>query len=203
MLLLARELLDLRNQEAENQLLHRIGVVQTKDAVTRKVMPYSFAFNSLSEVEAIGLYWEARVLVVSLCTRIRTLEECVQFGSESALRSGPRFNTDLSKANEEKRSSLANLIMTWQYTLTTPILAKDAIQALLVMWGGISDMATFRDHSVGSIRDWVLAQTREIFRNYPPNKVDTKFMDRESGILFGTPERIREESNSSPSDTDN
>jgi hypothetical protein len=61
LVLLARELLDSRNSQAEDQLLHRIALVQTRDAVTRRIMPYSFGFNYLSEVEAIGLYWEARL----------------------------------------------------------------------------------------------------------------------------------------------
>ena len=58
LVLLARELLDARNSEAEDKMLHRIGLVQTKDADTKKLMPYSFGFNCLSDVEAIGLYWE-------------------------------------------------------------------------------------------------------------------------------------------------
>lgn len=187
LLLLARELLDFRNQEAEDRLLHRIGVVQTKDPRTRELMPYSFNFNYLSEVEAIGLYWEARLLIVSICLRIRTLEECVQFSSTTRTsRDQAGVSIDLSKAREEKQSCLANLIMSWQYTLTTPILAKDSIQALVVMWGGMSDTEKFRQHSAVSIRSWILEQTREIFRHYPDHKVDAKFMDRESGVLFGS-----------------
>lgn len=133
LLLLARELLDSRNCEAEDQLLHRVGVLQTRDASTRKLMPYSFAFNYLSEVEAIGLYWEARVITVSICIRMCILEDSVQFGLGSTPRADFGSSVDFSKAKDEKQSSLSNIMMSWQYTLTTPILSKDAIQALLIM----------------------------------------------------------------------
>jgi hypothetical protein len=55
-LLLARELLEIRNEEAEDQLLHRVSLVRTEDFETRMLMSYSFEFNSFSEMEAIGLY---------------------------------------------------------------------------------------------------------------------------------------------------
>jgi hypothetical protein len=185
LLVLARELLDLRNQDAEDRLLHRIGIVPTKEKQTREFMPYSFAFGYLSEAEAIGLYWEARLLLVSICMRIRTLECCVQIGLDSGPRKDTGSNEVFTKTKEEKQSCLANIIMTWQYIITTPILAKDAVQALLVMWGAIADLEKFRHHSIASIQSWILEQTRGISRDYPSHNIDADFMDRESGILFG------------------
>ena len=86
----------------------------------------------------------------------------------------------------------SDLELAWQYTVTTPILAKDAIQALLIMWGAMADAEAFRHHPAASIRSWILERTREIVRNYPAsmNTIDTEFMDRESGILFGSPHRV-------------
>ena len=186
-LLLARELLDLRNKDAEDQILHRVALRQTKEKQAREFMTYSFAFDSLSEVEAIGLYWEARLLIVSICMRIRTLESCVQIALGSSPRKERGSNENVTRAKEEKQSCLANLIMCWQYILSTPVVAKDSIQVLLVLWGAIADLEKFRHHSIASIQAWILEQTRAIFRDYPSQNVDVDFMDRESGILFGRP----------------
>ena len=131
--LLARELLDIRNEGAETQLLHRVSLVRTEDLNTRKLMSYSFEFGSFPEMEAIGLYWEARLLTVSICLRIRTLEEVIQFGSERPHQTQTQPSTEFSKAKDEKQSCLANMIMAWQYTLRTPILPKDTMQALFVI----------------------------------------------------------------------
>ena len=131
--LLARELLDIRNEGAETQLLHRVSLVRTEDLNTRKLMSYSLEFESFSEMEAIGLYWEARLLTVSICPRIRTLEEVIQFGPERPHQTQTQPSTEFSKAKDEKQSCLANMIMAWQYTLRTPILPKDTMQALFVI----------------------------------------------------------------------
>lgn len=152
---------------------------------------------SVSDIDCVHANLEP--VIVSMCMALGTLEDCVQFGLGSATRSGSESDADFSMAKEEKQSSLANLIMTWQYTMTTPILAKDAIQALLIMWGAMADTEVFRHHPATLIRSWILEQTRQIFRNYPVtvNTVDAEFMDRESGILFGSPERT-EKGNSLP-----
>jgi hypothetical protein len=67
------------------------------------------------------------------------------------------------------------------------------------MWGVMADIEMFRHHPASSVRYWIMEQTRQIFRDHPENmsSINSEFMDRESGILFGSPERT-EKGNSLP-----
>ncbi|KAK5120845.1 hypothetical protein LTR85_005912 [Meristemomyces frigidus] len=140
---LAQELWELRDPGAENEVLHRVSLVPTEDPADREVMAYSYLFKTDDELEAAGLYWQTRLMVIKLQTTLRIMQAVQSFGGRMDIATDHEGYASLETVTEQTRL-VANLIMCWQAGSKPAALGRDMMQSLVVIWGALADRADFR-----------------------------------------------------------
>ena len=179
---LAHELLSLADEDSESRLLHRVTVTKTTDPDTQAIMPYSFEFHNLLEMETLTRYWEARLLVIKVCLDLPTDKEI------SSAQASSRF--DIPEARNERERILANEIMAWQCARRLDLLRRDLMQGLLFLWDIALDLETFRGRPASVSQDWILRQASGVLET----DVDATMMGDGGGFLANSHEGIQRSS---------
>lgn len=173
----ARELSQLQDKIAEDEVLHQIRIVSTLDQSYRAIMSVSYEFPSLEDMEAAVLYWQARLILIKLCATLDKLRETAIFPLHDS-------STDLIDVSADQTRLVANLIMSWQALVAADVLRKEMTQCFVVLWGAIADMEIFRGKPVFLVRSYIL----ERFRSVSPEASlgsHAALMDESSDYLAG------------------
>lgn len=182
---LAHDLLALYDDEAETRVLHRVNVVSTEDPTDRPIMTFSYNFRSFDELEAAIYYWQTRLMVIKLCLNLDSAFETRQpfRRGDSELEFAPGF--DLEGLRKEQERYIANVIMAWQsVSRASDPFGKDMQQALVVLWGALTDMQNFRNLPSSVVRSWVLRRFRQLLADWPL-EISASTLDEASDLLAG------------------
>jgi len=181
---LAHELLELCDDKAETQVLHRVNVVSTEDPTDRPIMTFSYNFRSFDELEATIYYWQTRLMVIKLSFNLDAAFQTRQpFHRDDSLEAEPGF--DLARLHKEQERYIANVIMAWQsVSRASDPFGKDMQQALVVLWGALADMQTFRNLPSSVVRSWVLRRFRQLLADWPL-EISAATLDEASDLLAG------------------
>lgn len=180
---LARELSQLRDEDAENDRLHHVRVVPTKETVDRAVMACSYDFRTYDDMEAACLYWQARLMVMKLQRELSRLQvpDVLERPTDTDIESGEPYTIEFIA---EETRLVANLIMSFQEASKPDVLNKDLLQGLIVIWGALAGKAVFRKMPASVVRTWTLQQVLDIL---PACRRDSQaaMMDETSDWLAG------------------
>lgn len=147
---LAKSLLALKDEGAENTLLHRLRVNKTSSPLIASVIPYSFTFMSIADFEAAMYYWQARILVIRICWRIAHHDYW-----------------DKDVLAEEGLRTTQNLLMSWQYGLEQAIYGRiRLIYAIPAIWGAVTDFDGQSSSTESKLRPWLLLRTNDLYQAF-------------------------------------
>ena len=196
---LARYLLVLKNEAAENALLHNVRIrrstfpwmmarnqpfeVETgpEDDI---INSYSFDFMSLTEYEGAIYYWHSQILTLRICWRI---------GSAGL------FDCDAIAA--EGRRTAQNIMMAWEYGVQHGLFGRiRLLHAVPALWGAITDFGPISNWSSSALRCCMLNRLEDfsglIFRVSTVQDLDDVAASQAGGKvtrpmvrLFGQPRR--------------
>jgi hypothetical protein len=147
---LAAELLFSRRPAAENEILHRTKVRQTKSPVVREATQFSLSFTAEADFEACVWYWALRLLLVRLCYRI----------------SGSGITTfNIENIAQEGRSYASNILMSWEQCCLTGLFRKTHYTLLLhALWGATKDFGNVGKLPEQAMREWILAEYQALLQ---------------------------------------
>ena len=182
-LALAKQLLDLEDRRAENEVLHCMRVVRTRDSAKAAVMKYSYDVGSLEDsdsegaAEAVGShedfdtalhYWTLRLMTLRLCLRLNAL------WPES-------FDHDGLLAEHDRL--MVNVLMVYfQQHLYPPAQAL----ALVVLWGALSEKKMLRDTPTSVVARWVWRQL-EALLPLPAEMINPGSLNETAEMFVGGP----------------
>ncbi|KAK5722608.1 hypothetical protein LTR15_005839 [Elasticomyces elasticus] len=167
----ALEILAMTDQSAENELLHRVTLKETKDIFDKAIFRYSFEFKSLYEKETLLLYWGNRLMILKLCLELHHLGVLADGSSCTAFKAG-----DL---DDESERVVMSILMCWQDGL-------GFVNPLSMVWGALMGKITFRGRSVEPVRSWVWTRYHDSLTGWPITYTMAE-MDEESEELVGGP----------------
>lgn len=150
-LTLAEKLLQLKDEAAENDFLHTVGVARTTLPTDLRITKYSLQFKTISSFEAGAYYWHTRTALLRLCCRLRcyfpTMSEIY------LLPSVPELKVELQRL-------ASNIVMTAEFARTLKARKRRRLfgHSLLACW------SIFRDHAdafpgeknLEEVRTWLL-----------------------------------------------
>ena len=142
---LAKSLLDLEDEKAESEFLHRVKLVPTQDKDGHDVVKYMMNFDSFAEERVGLLYWAFYLVIINLTIELANL---IPDGSEVF---------ELKKLNQQQDRLVANIIMCWQYSADGGLLRTIELHhPYLVVWGSLRNKKEWRGKPVELVRDWLL-----------------------------------------------
>lgn len=172
---LAREILNMKNMDAETKFLHNVSVVKTETEGDRNIAPYSFAFRSVYDMETGVLYWETRLIILRLCMVLEQL----RIGGMT------RFAEALLDAEQARMAS--NIIMSWQYgTGYGAAGVHSMMNAMAIVWGSLPSVCQARKIPLDVARSWTLSHFHASLAGWPI-KMSAADMDQTSGVFAGGP----------------
>lgn len=169
---LSEELLALSDAAAESRLLHKVRVVATTDSTKRAIMTSSYDFPASEECETALHYWYLRLVAIKLRLVLADL---------TTFTTSP-FDSTALRAEQERL--IANIIMTWLCDSATRLNPKCLQLTLIIVWGALSDMKTFRKMTASVVRSWVLRSCREVSQG-ETLEVTPAFLDEASELVAG------------------
>lgn len=170
---LAKRLLILEDEHAENLLLHRLGVVKTDDPFDRAVVSFSFEFHSPEDLTAAIMYWKARLMLVRLCQIL--LEMGIISSGE----------VDFQHLNTQQRRMAKNVIMSWQYACSRGLFGVVTLpQALVAVWGAVAGVDCRPSDS--ALRDWLSCRFYSSLGQSQPDDAE-EHMSEASDMFAGGP----------------
>ena len=151
---LAIELSKLEDNEAENEVLHRIRVEKTKNLMDRRIVPYSLKFNALEEFDAATAYWQVRILLGTLCSVLLAVA-----GTAIA-----ETTFDRPALESESIRMTTNLLMSIQYSEAQGIFVRRRLaQALQMSMGTLAGVDEYRGMSICKVRSWLAGKISDAF----------------------------------------
>ena len=174
---IAMKCVELKDCEAESQLLHHINVRRTTDPDTARVTSTSLYFNKAAHFSTAIFYWHARILTNNLCLKL--LET-------NAL---PPKALDRDKLVAESRRMAQNIIMSWEYISKTGGFAIWTLRVgLIAVWSVTPLMERLNDRpTVATARQWLRQRYNALHRQ---TYVFTEAgMDEAADLVVGGPLR--------------
>lgn len=162
---LAKRLYVLKDEDAENTLLHRIKVNKSTKPFIASCIPYSFTFATLADFETAICYWHSRVMILRICWRLAPTDE------RAAL------------ANEGSRMT-RNIIMSWQAGLGLGLYGRIRLLfATIHLWGALKDFGTYPDPKV---RSWLSERASRLYEAIF-GKLSDHDLDEAAEVYVGGP----------------
>jgi hypothetical protein len=162
---LAKELYVLKDEDAENTLLHRLKVNKSTKPFVASCIPYSFTFTSLADFETAICYWHSRIMILRICWRLAPENE------RSIL------------ANEGSRMT-RNILMSWQAGLGFGIFGRIRLLfATIHLWGALEDFGAYRK---SEIRPWLSERASRLYEAIF-GKVSDDDLDEAAAVYVGGP----------------
>ncbi|EMC98422.1 hypothetical protein BAUCODRAFT_121291 [Baudoinia panamericana UAMH 10762] len=187
----ADQLLDLRDDRAETELLRRVAVRETRDPFDKAVVPYSFHhFASSYDKETLLIYWGGRLMAIRLCMELDRLSHQTISNPATAARPVSAHVEGVAGApavrawdhkgmlDEQERITMS-ILMCWEDGL-------GQANPLCMVWGALIDKSTFRGKPAAIVRTWVWTRYQESLAGWPV-KYTMRMMDEESEALAGGP----------------
>lgn len=149
---LADMMLEFEDLPAENETLHRIRVVRTKEDAKRKIVPVSFDFGTHHWPMLIH-YWATLLTLTRLCLLIDFLarrEHQLNWLDESRT----------AKLVATQQRIVSNLLMSRQYAFERSIVARlQVVHPLVIVWATLAGRSTtVQGLSVPDMKRWILRQ---------------------------------------------
>ncbi|KAM3415122.1 hypothetical protein BST61_g10248 [Cercospora zeina] len=155
-LTLAKQLLELQDEDAETEMLHHVTVQKTEHVAGVQTMPYVMKFDTMPEFEALMHYWSTRIFLLRLCWRMSRL-----FASKyQAWDMWP--NTKLE--SQISRMS-ASVLMAAPWGLAKGETGRScSVLDLVAVWGALNDFDVFaaRNMSPAKARSLLLSAAKQV-----------------------------------------
>ncbi|KAF2166972.1 hypothetical protein M409DRAFT_23016 [Zasmidium cellare ATCC 36951] len=182
---LADLLLEFENLPAENETLHQVRVVPTRNIAERHIVPVSFDFDSPHWPMLIH-YWATLLTLVRLCLLIDFLA---------------RKEHHLSWLDEDKTAKLvatqqravSNLLMSRQYAFDRSIVARlQVVHPLVLVWATLAGKSTTpQGLPVVTMKQWILTQLQRsgvsFLRDWTGRDLDN------ATEIFEIPDRLKQQ----------
>lgn len=174
--LLADTLADLQDDAAESNVLHRVKLIKTADTEDAQLVPFSFEFKSLGELESAVLYWKAHLFLGKIRLRLATMF--------------PDMMLETEKTEQTMRRMGMNAIMSSDYAQSQQC---DDLLALPTAWIAIwalweTERKDYRGISIERWREWI---RKNLNRTIPAwhSQASEDDIDEASDLLAGGPLR--------------
>ena len=134
----------LQDCEAENRLLHRLSVQQTKNPSTAAITGMSFHFRHQCCWAEI-CYWATRIITNRLCLKLLDLNAV------------PPNTFDREQLLAENVRMAKNLIMSWEFGSTASGLSMSSLRlGLIALWSVTPSMGNVnKAFPIAKVRQWV------------------------------------------------
>ena len=170
---LAEDLLALRDDEAESQVLHRVNVAKTKHPADSYITPVSFKFNTLADFEGAAFYWQTRVMVCRLCLKVAAIDQ------------NTTIETD--KVRSDAARMATNIVMTWQFAYGQGIYGVFcALMAMMSLLGVVIDGIQVRSLPIPKMRQWVVQRIDDLLAPWPERRTEAE-LEEACDLLVGGP----------------
>ena len=154
---LAKELYHIEDEAAESEVLHMVNVAKTRHPADAYIVSVSFRFDKFADFEAATFYWQARILLLRLCSRI-----------QDRLPNIATFQRSCLMADCARISS--NLLMSWESafeyggfgTVRSGTGTQGFALALVMVYGFMAGVDTFRGMSATKVRTWLIQRFNDL-----------------------------------------
>lgn len=120
---LAKALLDRESPKLESELLHRVKVQPTKEAVNRRVIKFSFKYRDSEDFNTAVTYWTTHVWTIDLALTIKDI--CRQLLDPA----------EVEHLSKERDRMAVNLLMSWEHAEQFGPFATEWLgKCLLMAW---------------------------------------------------------------------
>ncbi|KAK5724481.1 hypothetical protein LTR15_004526 [Elasticomyces elasticus] len=167
----ARQLLQFEDRQAENEILHRIRVVPTKDSAKAAIMKYTYEMDSHEDMETAVHHWALRLILLRLCVGLNDLRH-------------NSFDPTWLLADQERLA--VNIIMAIPADSRGHLSPRGQALALVTLWGTLSDRKTLRGTPVGVIARWVWRKL-EVILPVPAESVNPTSLNATAEMFAGGP----------------
>ncbi|KAK5679866.1 hypothetical protein LTS10_007814 [Elasticomyces elasticus] len=167
----ARQLLQLEDRHAENEILHCIRVVPTKDSAKAAIMKYTYEMDSHEDMETAVHHWTLRLILLRLCVRLNDLRH-------------NSFDPAWLLADQERLA--VNIIMAIPADSRGHLSPRGQALALVTLWGTLSERKTLRGTPVGVIARWVWRKL-EVILPVPAESVNPTSLNSTAEMFAGGP----------------
>ncbi|KAI5357323.1 hypothetical protein Slin15195_G115330 [Septoria linicola] len=168
---LAKELLEMHDDDAETELLHNVTVQKAEEEAGVDTMSYLMKFSTMSEFEAAMHYWSMRMFLLRLCWRMSRL--LVAKYQAKGLWSKASVEAQISRMG-------ANVLMGAPWGLGKGEAGRSCVVLdLVAVWGSLNDFDVFaaRKISPAKARSMVLYAGQKVMQLSGPTAA-TECADR-------------------------
>jgi hypothetical protein len=187
------QLLELKDDFAENEILHTVNVRPTQSSDDREIVKYSFDFHDAGVFETITKYWHARASLLRLCLHLLPHFRAWDGQSEAESPMSLPSSMELSLMLDLQRQT-RNLMMSIQYSqadfrcLGPRSRMRFYAHIIVTMWGVIQDAPTYcpvpsSQGGVPLMKGWLLSKARAMLAG--SSVFSAKDMDQASEIYVG------------------
>lgn len=180
---LAGLVLEFENLPAENETLHQVRVVRTRESAQRRIIPCSFEFDS--QHWPMLVHYEATMLtLVRLCLLINFLGR-----RQHGIKWLDDHRTAKLVATQDRMVS--NLLMSRQYAFDRSIIARlQVVHPLVIVWATLAGrLTTSSGLPVPEMKQWILDQLQRsgvsFLRDWTERDLET------ATEVFSIPEHLR------------
>ena len=142
--LLAKDLLQLEDKEAESELLHHVNIQKMESPATAEITPYVMNFHSITEFEAAMHYWSTHIFLLRLCLRLSSLFP--KRYSEHDLPTKVELQKQISRM-------AANILMACHWATDKDEAGQSCcILDLVAVWGVLNDFDVFAERGLSPVK---------------------------------------------------
>ncbi|KAK3628463.1 hypothetical protein LTR56_018618 [Elasticomyces elasticus] len=183
---LASELMLLEDEEAESWLLHRVRVVPTRSTEDKIIIPFSYEFSCLEELDAAVYYWQ--VLLVLL--RLRSVLYAHEISSPKSARSHghPAVGGQHTELRRLQLRLCTNIMMAWQQAMAhTPCGTMSFPTAHVAMWAVLRHQRYYGKVPRDVVGAWLCKAYGKAWRDTARPHITMTEFDSMSTVLDGGP----------------
>jgi hypothetical protein len=174
-------LLQLEDEDAESEILHRVSVKETMNNLDRAIVRHSFSYQEFKDCDAAVAYWRARMDVLRLGLTICRLQR-------SSRASSLPLPLDEDDLKDGINRCLTNIFMSREYFLSHTIFGQLRMigETSPSCWGALSCFDEWHGLEIAFVRSWILKRFNEMWSQWQ-GKLNPKAMDETSEVLVGGP----------------
>ncbi|KAK3653134.1 hypothetical protein LTR22_011372 [Elasticomyces elasticus] len=183
---LANELMLLEDEEAESWLLHRVRVVPTGSTEDKIIIPFSYEFSCLEELDAAVYYWQ--VLLVLL--RLRGVLYAHDISSPKSARSHdhPTVEGQRTELGGSQLRLCTNIMMAWQQAMAhAPCGTMSFPTAHVAMWAVLRHQRYYGKVPRDVVGAWLCKAYGKSWRDTARPHITMTEFDSMSTVLDGGP----------------
>ncbi|KAK5713948.1 hypothetical protein LTR15_010854 [Elasticomyces elasticus] len=183
---LANELMLLEDEEAESWLLHRVRVVPTSSTEDKIIIPFSYDFSCLEELDAAVYYWQ--VLLVLL--RLRSVLCAHKISSLETARSydHPAVEGQHTELGRSQLRLCTNIMMAWQQAMAhAPCGTMSFPTAHVAMWAVLRHQRYYGKVPRDVVGAWLCKAYGKSWRDTARPHITMTEFDSMSTVLDGGP----------------